>query len=205
MLVDQGCVDEVLAHLDPDGGYLHNSVGCYSWYSQGGAYQTNGKDSRPKILSSGSIIHSAVLPEGEAEAGGVRHELGLLLLVLVSLHGGGADGCHLLPHSGLTGHSTHLKLFKKYGRSGKYSHEETGIDKLLDRNQSEMGKAIGKVLDIFSSHAELAATLEVTWRFCLFVFISCGLYFHSPLFILCIHPFLSTGLYFIFPRNQLLA
>ena len=43
-----------------------------------------------------------------------------------------------------------------------FTHGETGSDKLLDRNQSEMGKTIGKVLDIFSSHAELAATLEVT-------------------------------------------
>ena len=77
-----------------------------------------------------AIIHSAVLPEGEAEAGGVRHELGLLLLVLVVLHGGGADGCHLLPHGGLTDHNNYLKLFKKCCRkwSGKYSHEETGSD-----------------------------------------------------------------------------
>ena len=41
-----------------------------------------------------------------------------------------------------------------------FTHGETGSDKLLDRNQSE--KAVGKVVDIFSSHAELAATLGVT-------------------------------------------
>ena len=37
-----------------------------------------------------------------------------------------------------------------------FTHGETGSDKLLDRNQSEMGKAIGKVLlYIFSSYVEL--------------------------------------------------
>ena len=30
LLIKKGGVDEVLAHLDPDSGYLHDGVGCHS-------------------------------------------------------------------------------------------------------------------------------------------------------------------------------
>ena len=61
------------------------------------------------------------LPEGETEAGGVRHQLDLLLLVLVVLHGRGAHP-HFVPHGGRSEKISEITIQDKQdGNGGKYS------------------------------------------------------------------------------------
>ena len=45
LLVWRVGADEVLPHLEPDCGDLHDSIGCHPRYCQGGAYQSNGQHS----------------------------------------------------------------------------------------------------------------------------------------------------------------